>query len=214
MSAVVVYVHGVWMPAEEMMFVKHLLESEHDFKGHLFGYPSIRGSLDENAALLEDFILRLSADQVHIVGHSLGGVIALRMLSLYPDSAPGKLVCMGSPLCGSRAAEFLHETEWGNLILGKSISDGVVNEAANDWAMQATSQRVVGSIAGTVPRGIGRLLATFEGENDGTVAVSETRLPGIADHICMPLTHSGLVVSKTAANQVAHFLENGEFFRG
>ena len=212
-NTIVVYVHGVWMPADVMMFVKHHLETEHDFKGQLFGYPSVRGSLDENAALLEDFISQISADCIHLVGHSLGGVVVLRMLSLYPETAPGNVVCMGSPLCGSRAAEFLRQTEWGNLILGRSMIDGVVKEAANDWATKVTNYRNVGCIAGTVPRGIGRLLTTFAGESDGTVAVSETRLPGIKDHICLPVTHSGLVISRTAANQAANFLKNGEFFR-
>jgi pimeloyl-ACP methyl ester carboxylesterase len=212
-APLVVMVHGVWMPGGEMMFVKLHLESEHGFKGMLFSYPSVRGTLDENALLLADFINFLELDEVYIVGHSLGGVVALRMLALYPDVPPGRVVCLGSPLCGSRAAELLNEHDWGNAILGKSVVDGVVAEAANEWGMKVTATREIGSIAGTVPMGIGRLLAQVKAPSDGTVTVAETMLPGLKDHMTIDVSHSGLVLSKRVIDQAAAFLKNGEFVR-
>jgi pimeloyl-ACP methyl ester carboxylesterase len=212
-DAIVVYVHGMWMPGEEMLFIKHHLEKHHSFAGHLFRYPSVSSSLDDNAGRLAEFVSELSAEQVHLVGHSLGGVLALRMLSLNPESPAGRVVCMGSPLSGSRAADVLHATDWGSMILGQTISDGVVNEAANLWAGAVTDRCDVGSIAGTTPVGLGRLIADFKEENDGTVAVSETRLPGIKDHICLAVSHSGMALSGETADQVAAFLKNGEFLR-
>ncbi len=212
-APLVVLVHGVWMPGGEMMFVKLHLESEHGFEGMLFSYPSVRGTLDENALLLADFINFLELDEVNIVGHSLGGVVALRMLALYPDVPPGRVVCLGSPLCGSRAAKLLNEHDWGNAILGKSVVDGVVAEAANEWAMKVTATRDIGSIAGTVPMGIGRLFAQFKEPSDGTVTVAETMLPGAKDHMTIDVSHSGLVLSKRVIDQAAAFLMNGEFLR-
>ena len=214
MSApLVVLVHGVWMPGGEMMFVKRHLANDHGFKGMLFSYPSVRGSLDENAQLLADFIDFLELDEVHIVGHSLGGVVALRMLALFPDIAPGRVVCLGSPLCGSRAAHLLNKTDWGNSILGKSVVDGIVDEAANEWASKVTETREIGSIAGTVPMGLGRLVAKFREPSDGTVAVSETLLPGIKDHLTIDVSHSGLVLSTRVVNQTASFLKTGSFLQ-
>ena len=54
------------------------------------------------------------------------------------------------------------------------------------------------------------IVARFKEENDGTVAVSETRLPGIKDHICLPVSHSSMVLSKAAADQASAFLLRGE----
>jgi pimeloyl-ACP methyl ester carboxylesterase len=212
-KAVVAYVHGMWMPGEEMLYVKHHLETQHGLDGHLFRYPSVRGSLDENAELLAGFVAELDASEIHLVGHSLGGVLALRMLSLNQDAKPGRVVCLGSPLCGSRAAAVLHQTDWGGAILGNTVGDGVVREAANEWAGAVMKEREVGSIAGTTPLGLGRLVAAFKEANDGTVAVAETKLPGLKDHICLPHSHSTLVVSKDTADQVAAFLRHGEFLR-
>ena len=209
----VVYVHGMWMPGEEMLYVKHHLETQHGFTGHLFRYHSVRGSLDENAELLAEFVAEVEAGEIHLVGHSLGGVLALRMLSLNPDAKPGRIVCLGSPLNGSRAAEILHQTEWGNALLGNTIGDGVVREAANEWAGTVLKEREVGSIAGTTPVGLGRLVANFKEANDGTVAVAETELPGLKDHISLSHSHSSMVVSHEVADQVAAFLQTGRFLR-
>ena len=209
----VVLIHGVWMPGNEMLFVKLHLENEHGYTGVLFSYPSVRGSLDENAELLADFIADLESDTVHLVAHSLGGVIALRMLALNPDARVSRTVCLGSPLCGSRAAEHLNKLDWGGAILGKSVVDGVVDEAANEWATKVTEAREVGCIAGTVAMGLGRLFTEFKEPSDGTIALSETMLPGIRDHLIIDVSHSGLIVSKRVIDQTAAFLERGSFLR-
>ncbi|MGE8262480.1 MAG: alpha/beta hydrolase, partial [Stenotrophomonas sp.] len=49
--------------------------------------------------------------------------------------------------------------------------------------------------------------------SDGTVALDETQLPGLADHCVIPASHSGLVFSPDAARQTAAFLRDGRFRR-
>jgi len=196
-----------------MAFVKRYLESEYDFECSLFSYPSVQATLDENVQLLADFVAGQEPGKVHMVGHSLGGVLALRLLALHPDAPVDRIVCLGSPLCGSRPASFLTEHEWGNAILGKTIREGVVDEAASQWATQVAQRNDVGIIAGTISLGLGRLIARFDGKNDGTVSVAETQLPGARDHICLPINHMGMVVSRDVVSQTAAFLQRGEFLR-
>ena len=57
------------------------------------------------------------------------------------------------------------------------------------------------------------LLAHFDGEHDGSVAVAETRLPGLADHVVVRASHSGLLFSDAAVRQAAAFLRSGRFER-
>jgi pimeloyl-ACP methyl ester carboxylesterase len=196
-----------------MFLVKRRLEKEHGMRVLLFNYPSIRGTLDENAAALTDFIHAEGLEAAHIIGHSLGGVIALRMYANDDQAVPGRLVCLGSPLTGSRSASFLSQQNWAESILGHSLRTGVVHEAANEWGSHVCDERDVGVIAGTVPLGLGKIVGSFDGDNDGTVAVSETRLDGAKDHLCMHVSHSGLVVSSDVADQAAAFLKRGEFLR-
>ena len=210
----VVLVHGIWFHGVSMVAVKLRLEKEHGFDARLFNYPSVRGSLDENAARLKEFIRDEGLEAVHLIGHSLGGVIALRMYALYDDAVPGRMVALGSPLTGSRAAKFLDARHWGKPILGQSLPAGVVHEPANEWASHVCSKRDVGVIAGTVPYGVGRLVTSFDGANDGTVAVAETRLEGAKDHICMPVSHTNMLLSGKVVDQAVAFLTRGEFDHG
>jgi len=184
-----------------------------EIDGHLFGYASVRASLDDNAARLEDFVRALGTGSVDLVGHSLGGIVALRMLAKASAVPPGRLVCLGSPLCGSQAARELHGTSLGRAIVGRALADASVTENAAEWGAAVAARREIGVIAGSVPAGIGRLFAGFDEPNDGTVAVRETRLPGIADHLVMPVTHTGMVFSRDVADQAAAFLKRGRFFR-
>ena len=209
----IVFIHGIWMPGNEMLFLKQNLSRYHGYKGQLFSYPSVTGTLDDNAQKLADFVHAQESENIHIVAHSLGGVLALRMLAMNDDMPAHRVVCLGSPLCGSRAAEGLSQQNWAQVIMGHSLSAGVVEESVSVWAGDVTDRHEIGVIAGTKSIGLGKLFASFDGENDGTVAVAETRLAGIKDHICLPISHSGLVVSRDVVTQTAMFLERGEFLR-
>ncbi len=209
----VICIHGIWSHSVAMTMIKRRLEKEYGMNVLSFNYASVRGTLDENAAALARFIHEQELDATHIVGHSLGGVIALRMLANDAESVPGRVVCIGSPLTGSRAADFLSTQDWAEPFLGHSITAGVIHEAANEWASHVCHHREVGVIAGTMPVGFGRLLTRFDGDNDGSVAVSETQLEGAKDHICMRVSHKGLLVSSDVIDQVAAFFKRGEFLR-
>jgi hypothetical protein len=55
-----------------------------------------------------------------------------------------------------------------------------------------------------------RLLAP---PHDGKVSVASTALPGMADHLVLPLTHWMLPIHPRVHAQVAHFIAEGAFQR-
>jgi pimeloyl-ACP methyl ester carboxylesterase len=209
----VICVHGFWSHGVGMVLIRRHLEREYDYNGHLFSYPSVAGSLDENATRLADFITTNALENSHIVAHSLGGVVALRMLAKNGIDINGRIVCIGSPLRGSRAAAFLKKVDWAGAITGKSLPEGTLTSTANDWAQDVCKRYDVGVIAGDVPVGIGRFAGPFRGANDGTVAVDETRLDGAKDHIVLRVSHMGMLISRQVADQAAAFVRRGEFLR-
>ncbi|MEO7072000.1 MAG: alpha/beta hydrolase, partial [Rhodanobacter sp.] len=71
--------------------------------------------------------------------------------------------------------------------------------------------REVGMIAGRLPLGLGAMFGHLQGEHDGTVAVAETRLPGLADHCVVESNHMGLLFSAEVAERVRCFLDVGRF---
>lgn len=209
----VICVHGFWSHGTGMLLISRHLRREYGYQTQLFSYPSVNGSLDENAQRLERFILDARLEDSHIVAHSLGGVVSLSMLARGKVSLSGRLVCLGSPLSGSRAAGFLSRQDWAAPILGKSLPEGTLHSVANDWAGPVCERYEVGVIAGSIPLGIGRITGAFNEPSDGTVAVSETQLDGARDHITMPVSHMGMLISSRVADQAAAFLKRGSFLR-
>ena len=59
--------------------------------------------------------------------------------------------------------------------------------------------------------GLGKLVGARGAPNDGTIFVDETRLPGISQHLVMPVSHTGLPFSKSVARQTGAFLRSGKF---
>jgi hypothetical protein len=55
------------------------------------------------------------------------------------------------------------------------------------------------------------LLGPFPEPNDGTVAVAETVIAGLTDHVVLPVSHVALLWSAQVAAQVEQFLQHGRF---
>jgi hypothetical protein len=55
------------------------------------------------------------------------------------------------------------------------------------------------------------MLSPITGEHDGTVAVEETIVPGLAGHCVVETSHTGLLFSAEVARLTANFLRKGSF---
>ena len=202
----VVTVHGLWMRGNAMAVLQRRLATR-GFEFHAFTYRSITSSLADCTAALTEFVARAPGDTVHLVGHSLGGVLICSMLRAHLPARIGRVVCLGSPLRGSRTAERLLRWPGGRKVIGRCLGD--VNACGGFSAWRDGVE--VGSIAGRLPFGVGRLLGPFPEPNDGTVAVAETVIAGLTDHVVLPVSHVALLWSTRVAAQVEHFLEHGRF---
>jgi hypothetical protein len=150
---------------------------------------------------------------VHLVGHSLGGLVIYRTFELgllAPNRFSGdfcRVVLLGSPVRGSQSARVLAGLPLTQRLLGQVGGPHLPQGVPPNWPFAAQ----LGVIAGTDPRGVGRLLSRFAGPNDGTVAVAETRLEGMTDFCELPVTHTGLCFSRAVSKQIVAFLEHGRF---
>ena len=91
----------------------------------------------------------------------------------------------------------------------RPIAGGPSRRRAALWP--CADGREVGVIAGQVPLGLGRFFGRISEASDGTVAVAETRIAGLAGHVTVRASHSGLLFSATAAEQAIAFLRSGRF---
>jgi pimeloyl-ACP methyl ester carboxylesterase len=201
----VVLLHGIWNHRPVLWPLAARLRLA-GFEVETFGYPSVLGGAEAAAQQLSAK-LRLDARQrkvpAHLVGHSLGGLVSL-LAAQDPELPVQRIVCLGSPLTGSGAARAVHRR---GLAFGMGRSARLLLKGLE----HAPPYREVGAIAGTLEVGLGRVFGTFDGPHDGTVAVAETRLPGLVDHFEVRASHMGLLVSRVAARAVASFLRTGRF---
>jgi pimeloyl-ACP methyl ester carboxylesterase len=203
----VIYVHGLWMPGSESLLLAHRLLREFGLRVHAFPYSAGTWGMEEITAHLRSFVESLEIPAAHFVGHSLGGLVIYRFFERFPDQPPGRVVFLGTPCLESRAAVEAARVRFVGSLMGPAVADELLRPRERRW----TFGRPLGIIAGSQSVGLGQFLAGFEEECDGTVGVSETRLPGAADHIVLPVSHMGMLVSARVARETGLFLTNGRF---
>jgi len=205
MTDTVVLVHGIWMTGLELALLKRRLRRQ-SFRTTLFHYRSLCKPVEHNAQRLCAFINKLDAPRVHIVAHSLGGIVTLQALHDQPGLIDGRIVLLGSPVNGSVIARRLYRYRLLRWMIGHSAENALLQGGAR-WA----GGQSLGTIAGTRPVGVGWLLGGFEGPNDGTVALAETVLENVDATISFYSSHFGLVASRAVAAAVSRFLRQGRF---
>jgi pimeloyl-ACP methyl ester carboxylesterase len=207
MAEEVVYVHGLWMSGGESLLLRRRLSREFGLEVHPFRYTASASTMTEITSRLQKFVGRLQASRLHFVGHSLGGLVIYRFLERYPEQPPGRVVFLGVPSVASRAAAQVGHIRLVTSLMGQSVADELMKPHERRW----DTDRPLGIIAGTQPLGVGQILARFDEDCDGTVAVSETQLPGATDHITLPVSHLGMLVSARVAHETGAFLQDGRF---
>ena len=204
-------VHGMagtarnWDPVIEPLALHNTVVAA-DFPGHGASEPGGGDySLGSLASGLRDLMVALGHERATLVGHSLGGLVALEATRGVRGLPKGRIVSLGSPLRGSAVARGLASVPGGRLLLGHSAEP--LLDGLDAWK----STRPVGVIAGRLPFGLGVSIGALSAPHDGTVSVSETRLPGIADHVTVDASHTGLLFSGEVAELTVAFLRDAHF---
>ena len=221
MSAIVVYVHGLWLTGVEALYLRRELAHELHAEDRNFRYRSMSAAIGHSASELGKF-LEAECERrdrpvgtLHLVGHSMGGLVILKLFENPPTLPPGRILLLGPPIQGSRAARGLARLPFGRSLLGLANEEAAFDATACAPAppKRWDGPRQLGIIAGESAFGLARLVTQFDGPNDGVVEVEETRLAGAADHLTMPVHHSGMLFSREVVRQGAEFLRTGKFAR-
>jgi len=196
--------HGRWNRGPELAVLRHNLGKALGCPVAQFRYDTRGTSLEAVSDALADFVAGRGCGTVHLVGHSLGGLVCLHAL-VTRNLTRGRAVLLGSPVNGAAAFAGAMKVPLGIRLIG-----GLLPEALALAPYAPPYDREVGVIAGEVPLGMGRLVAKLHGPNDGTVAVAETRLAG-CPHLRVRASHTGLLFSGEVARSTARFLKSGAF---
>ena len=202
----VLLIHGILMNPLEMRFLGRQLEKS-GFNVHYVYYQSVLKTPAQNAQVIHRKINKLGLSDLHIVAHSLGGVITMHLFDQFDDLPNGKVVMLGSPVTGSWIAQKVKDWPVISPILAKSMPSALSGEDIPKWQ----NKRDWGMIAGTFNQGLGLLAGGLPDDGDGTVLVEETRHPKQKEHISINKSHTALLFSKEVATLTGTFLNTGRF---
>jgi pimeloyl-ACP methyl ester carboxylesterase len=205
----IVYVHGLWLTGHESTWLRSELADRLQAQVQVFKYSSMGETVAANAVALRQFLGAILADELHIVAHSLGGIVVLKCFEENFELPPGRIVLLGSPVQGSDSARTLARLPFGPTLMGHAVDDELLAGHARSWH----GRRDLGVIAGDMSFGLGKLLGQMAAPNDGTIQVAETELPGAQDCMVLHVSHTGMLFSAQVALQVAAYLRDGKFVR-
>jgi hypothetical protein len=132
------------------------------------------------------------------------------MLQDRPDPRYHRLVMLGTPNLGAELAGMLKNLFLFRAVYGPAGQDLVPGEGSVIAGLPTPAFQF-GIIAGGKgdDNGFNRFIP---GDDDGTVTVASTRLPGATDFLRIPRLHSFLMADPTALQAIRCFLESGRFF--
>ena len=204
----VVLIHGLGRSRLAMEVLAHRLRSA-GFAAESVGYRSRGLSLARATEAVDRAVtgVALGWDVVHLVGHSLGGVIAAAIAAKRTEPPVGRVVVIGAPMRGSALAELSARIAPLHAFLGP-----VLAELAASGGPVAPSPRI-GAIAGiSGSRVVGRELGLV-GPHDGKVTL-RSAWAGAGHRAVVPVGHAMLPLSRRVAELTAAFLRDGRFPAG
>jgi alpha-beta hydrolase superfamily lysophospholipase len=207
----VIVVHGLGRTKLSMSSLAARLRDE-GYSVVGFSYPSTKQSVADSAAQLELQLQAVSASsrgRVHLVAHSLGGIVVRAALRRSCPANLGRVVMLGPPNRGSEIADRLRNNLFYKIATGPAGQElGTEYSSTPNRLGAATFE--VGVIAGN--RSLNPLFSAWlPGADDGKVSVQRTRLAGMTDFLVVPHSHTFIMCGSKVGAQVVHFLEYGCF---
>ena len=209
----VVLVHGLGRTPASMLVLETRLEGA-GYRVVNFGYPSRSEPLEALTDSLESAVRECCSEaggRLHFVTHSMGGVLVRGYLAQREEPFEGRVVMLSPPNQGSEIVDAYADSPLLRALLGPSgvrlgtDSTGIASELGPvDFSLGIiTGDRSINPIGSWL----------IPGPDDGKVAVSRARVEGAADFIVVPATHTFIMNRRDVAEQVTHFLADGEFMR-
>lgn len=206
----VLLVHGITRSSKSMAAYRPPLEKA-GYRVFPFDYPSTRVDLDTAADYLHQVIESLDGiERLHVVAHSMGGVVTRTYRAKHQDERLARLVLVGSPQKGAELADLMRGK--ANLVF-KTIfgpaGQQLVTDSDGFLKKLPTPDIEFAVIAGGhAPNGFNPLIA---GDDDGIVSLESTRLPGAADFLYVESLHLALNRNESAHAATVRFLRTGKF---
>ena len=208
----VILLHGMARSERSMRAMESRL-TENGFTVINTGYPSTTETVetiaDKYLGAMVDQCRNKGAIKIHIVTHSLGGIVTRQYLQNHTLPEGSRIVMIAPPNKGSELADKLGSFriyQWLNGPAGQELGTG-------PDSLPNTLKPVKGEIG--VIAGNATLNPLFSwlipGDDDGKVSIRNTKLNEMTDFIVIFSSHPFIMRNAAVMEQVVYFLRNGKF---
>lgn len=209
----VILLHGLGDVKLSMLKLEIALKEE-GYTTKNIGYSSngetIESLAEKELSEIVERYKKIGFDKIHFVTHSMGGLIVRCYLQDHELPEGSRIVMLSPPNKGSEVADHFKESKFYNLIVGD-----VGQELATDSNILSELKQIIpeiGIIAGdksTNPY----FSKIIPGEDDGRVAVDNTKLTEMKDFMIVHSTHLTIKYNDEVIRQTVFFLQNGKFYK-
>ena len=204
----VILIHGIVRSSKSFSKMAEALKKE-DYTVVSFDYPSTQVEITQSADYLHQLIQSLEGiEKISFVGHSMGGLLVRCYLQEHNDDRIVRMVMLGVPNHGAEMADILRNNMLFKLIFGPAgkqlgIDEGFIKKLP-------VPEFEFGVIAGARGKEAG-YNPLIPGDDDGTVSLASTKLPGASDFATVASLHSFIMNDADAIRYTSEFLKTGKF---
>ncbi len=208
----VLFLHGIARRARSMRALERAFGAE-GYATLNLDYPARRLALadlaDWTAQRLDAFADPLA--RLHVVTHSMGGLVARGLITRYRPPQLGRVVMLGPPNQGSEVADRLQHLALYRRFFGPAGLELVTRRGPALEDLLGPVDYPLGVIAGDRTLYPLASLLWLPGPDDGRVTVARTKLPGMSAHRTLHATHATMMWNRTAIRESLHFVREGRF---
>jgi len=202
----VILLHGLWRSVWAMEPMAKYLHQQ-GYHTINVPYPSFRKPIEQLAEIIHEAILIHGGKRkIHFVTHSLGGVLARRLLQMIPEDQIGRVVMLAPPHQGSEIVD------WASRIkpLARTLGPAGMQLASDSHKAPTLPEEIDSAVIMGNQSSIPFFRRLLDKENDGIVSVDRGKIDGMDEFHVLDTDHTFIASDPRVMEITLKFLREGK----